>query len=422
MNSIRNLILHYAECPEFLERFRQRLKNHSFFTTDPNPEDPVIEKIAQSLTRDDLLEISESIRESRCTNCKSKKHLGECSNCSNVPSECLNIDKSKNFGPTAPFFPCFQCFRPCEKLYSLKKHMIRQHKIRLLDETDLSDENETSSESESEIDTPIFGEGNDDDDEENNPSLQHVIDEGQKYMEMADEVHDFLTIYTREVRNQAQLLKKTQEIMAQQTSSFDIQIELGFILRKIGTGKYHIFYAAENSSMFEDAAITVRKRRQFKKVYEAIENHGWDSFFKTTKSGEVVERLLYARFLVTSDKRPLGACTCAYADLPMWLKKSHFIWSSDQANTNGRHVCDRICVFRAIGEHFFRKKNYIYGQTRAQIQKKLFNRFVDNCRDRKVAPKEFDGVLQSEFDKLENLFEVGMTVYVGEEEPSSEKN
>ncbi len=248
--------------------------------------------------------------------------------------------------------------------------------------------------------------------DENDDAIKQVIGQAHDYVQLDQETHGGWTVYTREIKNRSTLIREAKEIMLEQRHQFMIQIQIAYILKDINTSEYSLYYASSNTELFPNA-IKVRNRDNIQKVASKIRNHDWDEFFSMPKSGLIPVRLVYARYIVASDSLPLTSCDCYFNQLPEWLKKNRYIVWSNQCNTC-KSQCDKVCIFRAIAEHFIREKNHFFGRTRLQIQKKLFSIFSFKYGNPSLSPQDFNGVHQDELPLIEEIFSVKINLYIFE--------
>ncbi|MCP4393484.1 MAG: hypothetical protein GY804_04350 [Alphaproteobacteria bacterium] len=181
-----------------------------------------------------------------------------------------------------------------------------------------------------------------------------------------------------------------------------------------------MFYASSNTEMFPDGASRIRKCSDTFKFISKLRNYDWEQFFSLPKSGLVPVRLSYARFLVAKDNMMLSACTSEFSKLPDWLRHNKYVCSSDK--NLGKNQCDKLCVFKALSEHFFRMQLYQFGRRKNTIKKKMFAKFIKHFRKPQMKPREFDGVTQSELPYIERLFSVKINVFLFESKGKASPN
>ena len=97
--------------------------------------------------------------------------------------------------------------------------------------------------------------------EENEEAINNIIDQQAiHYLNIKEEKHHQLIIYKKPVKTPFDVEQEAIKIMRKQQNAFSIQIQLSYILKEISTGKYFLFYAAENTNFFS-IAQKVKKRR-----------------------------------------------------------------------------------------------------------------------------------------------------------------
>lgn len=251
--------------------------------------------------------------------------------------------------------------------------------------------------------------------EENQVLINQVLSHADRYLEIEQEDHQLLSIYTKKTRNVNELIKQTKKVMKIQTHSYSIQIQLGYILKDIATSSYELFYAAQNSSMLEFAKH-IKTRKQSESVIEEIKNFNWENFMNTPHSGYTVVQLAYARILIFKDNIPLASqCKYNLSSLPDFIKKNRYIVSGNK-NIKTGNECDRICFFRALCEHYCRNNIKTFGKFKSIIQKRLFNMFLKKIRKNICTkPRDFNGVFIHEMSLCEKIFNTSINIYVFEE-------
>ena len=76
------------------------------------------------------------------------------------------------------------------------------------------------------------------------------------------------------------------------------------------------------------------------------------------------------------------------------------------------HKCSGICCFTTIVDHLVRAKNYSFGKTPGEITRNLYQRFLAKMEMASdMAYSEFPGVKMDQFDILEDLFGIGISVF-----------
>ena len=191
-----------------------------------------------------------------------------------------------------------------------------------------------------------------------------------------------------------------------------MQVQIGYVLQDISTKEYELFYAGQNTALF-DTAILVRSQTKVDKVIDRIKEINWDEQFLMPKSEGIfyciifssvfcirkscflkkkhtikysllrltLVSLAYARVLVYHDNRPISSCSTESLDIPSYLKKSRHVLTYKQQSEKDRKKCNNLCVFEAITEHLYRYKTIKYGKNHNRFQFYLSRYFRGNDQE-----------------------------------------
>jgi len=185
--------------------------------------------------------------------------------------------------------------------------------------------------------------------EEIDSELNHefLVQQYIKYVKDSEETYEVgnfsLSAYNRKIDNDlSKVESKVREICDQQTSSFKIQICMGYVLRDLETGDVRLFYASRNTNVLPELREIFRPS-QVTDLLNTIRNYDWDNYFHINqpKSGMLVDKVPYIRVYVYRTKQLIGAI-CHNENIPLSLKKNRHILDASRA----ARKCNNLCMFR----------------------------------------------------------------------------
>ena len=131
---------------------------------------------------------------------------------------------------------------------------------------------------------------------ENRAAINQVMQEANRYINIADIDHASYSEYVRRVGTEHQLYEAALEILQNEFEKrvqFSVQIDLGFILRSISTGEYTLFYSGNNTAMWPNFQ-RVANSSDLRQVLYEIRNYNLEDMINHPRSGTVVSRIAYA--------------------------------------------------------------------------------------------------------------------------------
>ncbi len=76
---------------------------------------------------------------------------------------------------------------------------------------------------------------------ENEAALMRQV---RQYLEISEQHFKFGTIYNRKIQSTQDLVDDVKMIMHEQTGSFTLQVQIGYILKNLRTGRFRLFFAS----------------------------------------------------------------------------------------------------------------------------------------------------------------------------------
>ena len=189
-----------------------------------------------------------------------------------------------------------------------------------------------------------------------------------------------------------------EEVFADQTTAFKINVSFGFILRNIETDERKYYYSSGNTRIFEQPFL-VKDRPTFQTFYEALKEfdsleHAKERRPNTKWVLEIVTNATY--FVYRLKDHPIGAGT----KLPDFILHNQAIVSLVTNPNTLKPYTDNLCFFRCLALQ--------KGSHRKVLERKtleLYKQFTDQTS------RDFKGIRLNELCDIEDLFSVNIVVY-----------
>ena len=199
--------------------------------------------------------------------------------------------------------------------------------------------------------------------------------------------------------------ERLNTVFEQQTRSFKINFSHSFILFNKEQGEYRFFHACQNNTRALDFPFLVCNKDDFERfIKEELDRQDILEFARTHRpdSKWTVFCVVSTSFYINPiNNVPIGCCD---SSLPDTLKNNSHVYSLVSNPHTGAPYTDNLCFFRCLALHRGAKVESLEKET-----KTLAKGWVR-------VPNAFQGVLLTDLDQLEQVFQVDINVYEVEEE------
>ena len=147
-----------------------------------------------------------------------------------------------------------------------------------------------------------------------------------------------------------ELINHLDQIFADQSTVFKLNVSFGFILRNNETGDLQYHYASRNNNQLFESPFQIATAADLQQVREALCNIDILEWVRQQRPNSkwVVDTVTNISFFITKLRgHPIGRGT----DLPAYLAENHGLVALDRNHKNGRPYNDNLCFFRALTVH-----------------------------------------------------------------------
>ena len=208
------------------------------------------------------------------------------------------------------------------------------------------------------------------------------------------------------------IIQHLDEIFADQSNVFKLNVSFGFILRNNETGDLQFYYASRNNEQVFEEPFQIATAADLQQVRESLQNLDVLEWIRQRRPNSkwVVEQVTNVTFFITKLRgHPIGRGT----DLPPYLSKNNGLLPLDCNHNDGKPYNDNLCFFRALALH-----NGCHPKNLERDAKHYYEQYRETRPDK----KKFCGVKLKELPELEHLYEVNIFVYsLGPTKPDGEE-
>ena len=209
-----------------------------------------------------------------------------------------------------------------------------------------------------------------------------------------------------------EIIQPLDEIFADQSSVFKLNVSFGFILRNNETGDLEYYYASRNNEQVFEEPFQIATATDLQQVRESLQKLDVLEWVRQRRPNSkwVVEQVTNVTFFVTKLRGyPMGRGT----DLPDYLSKNNGLLPLDRNHQTGKIYSDNLCFFRALALH--------NGCQPKNLERDA-KHYYEQYRETRPEKKRFCGVKLKELPELEHLYEVNIFVYsLGPTKPDGEE-
>ena len=228
-----------------------------------------------------------------------------------------------------------------------------------------------------------------------------------------------LHIYNRQLNTEhlSELRQILHTIHKQQSTQYQINFALGFVLVNTVTGERRYYHASNNTRVFHDEAYRiVRNDDDFSRLTDVLETFlDLKEYARAQRPNSqwVVSRVTNALlYVVPFNNMPIGE---GGIDLPDYIKRNHSVSALVCSKKDGQMYKDNLCVFRCIALHFLRtaEPEVDIDEHLRKLEGPTHHYFNKYCQESNLvpSPNTFKGIHLNDLMQLEDIFKIRINVY-----------
>ncbi|KXJ22829.1 Zinc finger and SCAN domain-containing protein 22 [Exaiptasia diaphana] len=201
-----------------------------------------------------------------------------------------------------------------------------------------------------------------------------------------------------------------QQILADQTTVFWLNMSFGFVLRNTETGDLQYYHASHNNHRVFDKPFLIGNVRDIDRVADTIHELDIAEWVKQQRPNSkwVVDVITNVTFFVSKIRdHPIGRSGL----LPEYIMNNRGLIALDCKDKTGEPYDDHLCFFRCLALHNGSHVSSLEGDT-----KTLFERYLQSFPQN----EGFQGIKLEDLPELEKVFQLNIAVYSLEPECNEE--
>ena len=174
--------------------------------------------------------------------------------------------------------------------------------------------------------------------------------------------------------NPQELLQHLNQVFADQSTVFKLNISFGFILRNNETGESQYHHSSRNNNQAFDAPFQISNATDLQQVHDALQNLDILEWVRQQRPNSkwVVDMVTNVTYFVTKIKgHPIGRGK----NLPHYIVENRGIVPLDSKEKTGKPYNDNLCFFRALALHNGCQKKNLERDTKHYYERWVFNFF-----------------------------------------------
>ena len=199
-----------------------------------------------------------------------------------------------------------------------------------------------------------------------------------------------------------ELMTHVRDIFNRQTTTFKLNLSLGYILRNSASDNYRYFIAHNNITLLETNS-TVTSVRDLRRIRQRLEDIDISTYAHKERPNTEWKVILVTNvvFHIYRTSFPLG-----HGEMPDFIKQSKVIVTLDK-NQNNKVYNDNLCAFRCLATY--------HNQTNLpESVKSYYEKWCDYMSALNVHlpenPKKYEGIELEDFPNFEKCFHLQITV------------
>ena len=147
-----------------------------------------------------------------------------------------------------------------------------------------------------------------------------------------------------------EIIQHLEEIFADQSTVFKLNVSFGFILRNNETGDLQYYYASRNNDQVFQEPFQIATTTDLQQVRESLQNLDVLEWVRQRRPNSkwVVEQVTNVTIFITKLRgHPIGRGT----NLPPYLSKNNGLLPLDRNARTSKIYNDNLCFFRALALH-----------------------------------------------------------------------
>ncbi|KAK3742159.1 hypothetical protein QZH41_020480 [Actinostola sp. cb2023] len=203
------------------------------------------------------------------------------------------------------------------------------------------------------------------------------------------------------------------QILADQSTVFKLNLSFGFVLRNTETGNLQYYHASVNNHRVFEQPFLIGNVRDIEQVVNAIHDLDITEWVKQQRPNSkwIVDVVTNVCFYVSKIRgHPIGRSVL----LPPFILNNRGVCALDCSDKSGQPYRDQLCFFRCLALH-----NGCHLKNLERDTKHYFERYLE------IFPQEagiFQGIKLEELSELEKLYEINIGVYSLEPSDDSDEN